>query len=137
MVLLDSNVISEVLKPQCDQGVSQWLQGQAVLAISVVCLHEVLFGLQRKNMRLALAKFEHVLRLTEVIEVSEIIARQAAALRADFSRIGVTRDTADMLIAATAMERNCTLATRNIKDFAGCGLRLVNPFSDSKNTDNL
>jgi toxin FitB len=130
MVLLDSNILSEVLRPQINTGVSQWFAQQTVLAMSVVCLHEVLYGLQRKRMVGVLARFEHLVKLAEIIPVTEDIARQAAALRADFSMRGIARDAADMHIAATAIVRECTLATRNTKDFAGCGLRLVNPFSD-------
>lgn len=133
MVLLDSSIVSELLKPQCDAGVRDWFAQQTVLAISVVCLHEVLYGLQRKNMRMALARFEQVLKLTEVIEVTEEVARHAAAIRSDFSQRGIARTGADMHIAATALVRQCSLATRNVKDFSGCGLRLVNPFSDAHN----
>lgn len=129
MVLLDSNILSEVLKPQPDAGVSAWFPTQTVLAISVISLDEVLFGLQRKRMTVALAQFERLLALAEIVAVDEQVARYAAALRSDFSQQGVTRSQSDMLIAATALARECSIATRNTKDFAGCGVQVVNPFS--------
>jgi toxin FitB len=129
MVLIDSNIISETLKLQPDAGVAGWMVQQTALAISVISLDEVLFGLQRKRMLAALARFEHLLKIAEVIPVDERTARTAAALRSDFSQQGIARSQSDMLIAATAMMRECTLATRNVRDFVGCGLRLVNPFS--------
>jgi toxin FitB len=130
MVLLDSNVISETLKLQPNVGVREWFPMQTVLAISVVSLDEVLYGLQRKRMAVALSRFELLLKMTEIIPIDEATARHAAALRADFSLQGIARSQSDMLIAASAALRECTLATRNTRDFAGCGLRLVNPFSD-------
>ena len=130
MVLLDSNILSEVLKPQPDAGVSAWFPTQTVLGISVISLDEVLFGLQRKRMTVALARFERLLALAEIVAVDEQVARYAAALRLDFSMQGVTRSQSDMLIAATALSRECSIATRNTKDFAGCGVQVVNPFSN-------
>ncbi len=129
MVLLDSNVLSEVLKPQPDAGVSAWFPAQTALGISVVSLDEVLFGLQRKRMTVALARFERLLALAEIVAVDEQVARYAAALRSDFSMQGVTRSQSDMLIVATALSRECSIATRNTKDFAACGVQVVNPFS--------
>lgn len=129
MVLLDSNILSEVLRPLPDAGVSAWFPTQTVLGISVVSLDEVLFGLQRKRMTVALARFERLLELTEIVAVDAQVARYAAALRSDFSLQGVTRSQSDMLIAATALSRECSIATRNTRDFAGCGVQLVNPFA--------
>jgi toxin FitB len=129
MVLLDSNILSEVLKPQPDTGVSAWFPTQTVLGISVISLDEVLFGLQRKRMTVALSRFEQLLDLAEIVAVDEQVARYAAALRSDFSLQGVTRSQSDMLIAATALSRECSIATRNIKNFAGCGVQVINPFS--------
>jgi toxin FitB len=129
MVLLDSNILSEVLKPQPDAGVSAWFPTQTVLGISVISLDEVLFGLQRKRMTVALSRFEQLLDLAEIVAVDEQVARYAAALRSDFSLQDVTRSQSDMLIAATALSRECSIATRNIKDFAGCGVQVINPFS--------
>ncbi len=117
-----------MLKPQQDASVRDWFARQAVLGISVVSLDEVLFGLQRKRMLVMLARFERMLGGTEIVPLDEPITRCAAALRSDFSQRGIVRSQADMMIAATALVRECTLATHNTKDFAGCGLRLIDPF---------
>ncbi len=136
MVLLDSNIISETLKPFPDAQVTHWMAKQTALAVSVISLDEVLYGLQRKRMMAGLARFEHLLKIAEIIVLDESMARTAASLRSDFSQQGITRSQQDMQIAATAIARECTLATRNTKDFAGCSLRLVNPFSDTPETKN-
>ena len=129
MVLLDSNIISETLKPMPDASVQAWMAKQTALAVSVISLDEVMYGLQRKRMMAALARFEHLLKIAEIIALDESMARTAASMRSDFSQQGISRSPQDMQIAATAIGRECTLATRNTKDFVGCGLRLVNPFS--------
>ncbi len=136
MVLLDSNIISETLKPIPDTHVTHWMAKQTALAVSVISLDEVMYGLQRKRMMAALARFEHLLKIAEIITLDETMARTAASMRSDFSQQGIARSQQDMQIAATAIGRECTLATRNVKDFAGCGLRLVNPFSDFVETKN-
>ena len=117
-----------MLKPQPDAVARAWFAQQAVLGISVVSLDEVLFGLQRKRMLVVLAHFERMLLETCIVPLDEPIARCAAALRSDFSQRGMVRSQADMMIAATALVRECTLATHNTKDFVGCGLRLIDPF---------
>jgi len=52
-------------------------------------------------------------------------------LRGQFQAQGITRSTPDMLIAATAIEHQLVLATRNVRDFLGCGVQVVNPFDFS------
>jgi predicted nucleic acid-binding protein len=50
-------------------------------------------------------------------------------LRGQFQARGVTRSQADMLIAATASLHGLTLVTRNVQDFDGCAIAVINPFS--------
>ena len=65
----------------------------------------------------------------EVLTVTVSIGRRCAVLRGELRRGGKQRTQADMLIAATAIEHNLALATRNTKDFEGAGIALVNPFA--------
>jgi predicted nucleic acid-binding protein len=62
--------------------------------------------------------------------VSASIAQQCALLRAAFRKRGQQRTQADMLIAATALEHELGLVTRNVKDFEGCSVPLLNPFEE-------
>ena len=64
----------------------------------------------------------------EVLPVTEQVAHRAGELRGHFRSAGQIRTQADMLIAATAQVSQLALATRNVRDFEGCGLALVNPF---------
>ena len=58
------------------------------------------------------------------------IAQLAGELRGGFRSQGITRSQADILIAATAKIHQLTLVTRNIWDFEGCEIALLNPFND-------
>ena len=60
--------------------------------------------------------------------VTSDIATRAGNLRGSFKRRGLVREQADMLIASTAQAHGLTLVTRNVRDFDGCGIPLLNPF---------
>lgn len=129
VVLADTNVISELVKGNPDAQVMRWLQSVQAMAISAVTLEEAHFGLawQPNNRKLALFK-ALVERLHAVYPITPAIAQRGGVLRGQFQAQGITRSAPDMLIAATAMEHQLVLATRNVRDFLGCGVQVVNPF---------
>ena len=127
--LVDTNVISELARPSPNPQVIRWTEGLESLAISVVTLDEVFFGLTMKPNPRVLGWFEtFVERHCQVLEVTAPIARQAGILRGQLGLRGRPRTQADMLIAATAAQHGLTLATRNQRDFVGCGIALLKPF---------
>lgn len=129
VVLADTNVISELVKGNPDAQVMRWLQSVQAMAISAVTLEEAHFGLawQPNNRKLALFK-ALVERLHAVYPITPAIAQRGGVLRGQLQAQGITRSAPDMLIAATAMEHQLVLATRNVRDFLGCGVQVVNPF---------
>ena len=69
------------------------------------------------------------LQRQEVLAVTTDVARCAGALRGQLQLRGQTRTQADMLIAATAQIHALTIVTRNVRDFDGCGVAVLNPFA--------
>ena len=129
MVLADTNVISEFVKSTPDAQVMRWLASVQSLAISAVTLEEAHFGLAWQPNTRKLALFNGLLaQMLTVYAISPSIAKRGGALRGQFQAQGITRSAPDMLIAATAIEHQLVLATRNVRDFMGCGVQVTNPF---------
>ena len=132
VVLADTNVISEFVKKVPDAQVMQWLQSVELLAISAITLEEAHFGLAWQPNTRKLALFNALVgRLHAVYPITPAIAERAGLLRGQFQAQGVIRSAPDMLIAATCVEHYLVLATRNVRDFMGCGVQVVNPFEPS------
>ena len=137
MIVLDTNVISELFRPEPDPKVMAWvrrLPGDALFTTAVT-RGELLFGLycmpdgRRKadlQQKLTLL-FEqelagHVLAYDG--EAADAHARSAAARRVQGRPTGMF----DAMIAGIARSRGARLATRNTRDFEGCGIELVDPW---------
>ncbi len=132
VVLADTNVISEFVKKTPDTQVMRWLQAVELLAISVISLEEAHFGLAWQPNTRKLTLFNALVeRLHAVYPITPNIAKRAGVLRGQFQAQGIIRSAPDMLIAATAIEHQLVLATRNVRDFMGCGVQVVNPFESS------
>lgn len=129
-VLIDTNIVSELVRREPNPGVLAWAARESDYLISAVTVDEIAFGLAwRPNPRIA-AWFDAFLANHPVLPVSPQIARRAGEMRGAFAACGITRSQPDMFIAATAQIHALTLVTRNGADFTGCGIALLNPFSE-------
>ena len=132
MYLVDTNVISELTRSRPNRHAVEWLHRQTAVIISVITIEELAFGVARAPAarRAALARWlDGVVESAALrLDVTEPIARAAADLRAAREAAGRPVTQADMLIGATALLHGLALATRNVRDFAGCGIRVVDPF---------
>jgi predicted nucleic acid-binding protein len=132
MYLVDTNVLSELPRPRPNAAVLRWLHQQPTIVLSVVSVEELAFGVARapvpRRAKLAAWLDELLGSAAEILGVTEAVARAAGELRAARESAGRRVAQADMLIAATAVIHGLTLATRNGRDFVGCGVALVDPF---------
>lgn len=133
MILLDTVVISELRKTRPADAVVRWLAGQRnnELFLSVVSLGEIERGIEKKRasdpeFAQALGRWmDDLLNLygDRILPVTPMIARRWGSLSA---RLG--NDSADLLIAATALTHGLQVATRNVRHFAPAGVDAINPF---------
>lgn len=130
--LVDTNVLSELVRKRPNPGVLTWAQEVRKVAISVASVEEVCFGLSWKpNSRLQLW-FEGFLETNcEILPVTASIAKRAGEMRGQLQARGQTRSSTDMIIAATAQEHHLTLVTRNVRDFEDCGITILDPFREA------
>ena len=136
MIVLDTNVISEVLAPAPDSGVMGWLSRQDPLALrlSVVTVAEIAHGitlLPDGARRTALARAWDGLHAAwgeRILRIGPLEAEAAGIAMAARKKAGRPMSLGDALIAGTCLALRCTLATRNTRDFAHIGLDLVDPW---------
>ena len=132
MQLADTNVVSELMRNTPHAHVQRWAdtldRAGTAFAISALTVDEITFGLKRKPNAAKMAWFDRFLADNTVLPATAEIARRAGEMRALLSLQGQVREQADMLIAATAQVHALTLVTRNVRDFDGCGIAVLNPF---------
>lgn len=133
MYLVDTNIVSELMRLVPDGAVLRWLDRSAQfttqpLALSAVTVDEIVFGLARRPRKAGAAFFDDFVAGSRVLDVTETVARRAGEMRGLLGARGRVRSQADMLIAATAQVHALTLVTRNVRDFDGCGIAVLNPF---------
>jgi toxin FitB len=136
MYLLDTVVISELRKSRPSSNVVSWIRSvdKKRLCLSVVTIGEIERGIEKRRLidpefAQALADWLDTLLTLyseNVLQISTDIARRWGSLSAKLNHDG-----SDLLIAATALEHNLIVATRNIKHFKPTGVGLVNPFTFS------
>jgi predicted nucleic acid-binding protein len=135
--LLDTNILSETLRPLPNGKVAVWLEKQTKESqfLSVVTIGELRRGttlLSQGARRTQLEQFiEFAVPLwfgQRVLPVTQAIAERWGALDAHRQAAGRPLGVTDGMIAATALEHGLALATRNTKDFAGLGVGLINPW---------
>lgn len=137
MIVLDTNVLSETLKPLPNAAVVAWMAAQprSTLFTTTVVEAEILYGVAvladgaRKTQVQAAMKAIFTEDLSgQVIPFDRDCAEVYAAIVANRKNSGQPISQFDAMIAAATASRGATLATRNLRDFADCGIRLINPW---------
>ena len=134
--LLDTNVVSEMLKPAPDGAVTEFLRERHDrLWLSVVVLYELEYGIHllpqgRRRLKIATLVAGMVASYAgRILPVGREAAQRAARLRARARRAGRPAETGDALIAGTAEAESLVVATRNMEHFAPFDVESVNPWT--------
>lgn len=137
MIVLDTNVLSELLRLRPEPNVVEWLLGQARsrLFTTAISRGEMLLGVlvlpdgQRKRRLLQEVQAIFATDMTGRVlpydgDAADAHAKFVAARRAQGRPVA----TPDAMIAGIARSRGAMLATRNVRDFEGCGITLIDPW---------
>jgi predicted nucleic acid-binding protein len=128
--LVDTNVLAEMARRRPNRGVLAWAAATTRIALSAITVEEIVYGLAWRPHPRIQAWFDgFVERHCEVLPITEAVARRSGWLRGELRGRGRNRSQADMLIAATAQVHGLTLVTRNARDFDGCGVPVLDPFT--------
>lgn len=138
MIVLDTNVVSELMRPRPDNAVLAWVDSRPAsgLALTAVTAAELLYGVERLppgSRRRGLAERVEAMVVEEfrgrVAAFDEIAAGHYAQIMAGREAAGRPMAMADGQIAAICRSLGATLATRNPADFAGTGIDLLEPWT--------
>ena len=137
MIVLDTNVVSEVMRPRPETAVLDWLDRQAteLLFLTAITVAEIEFGLRalprgrrREQLREQFQRFLGLGFDGRVVDFDPVAARCYGELMARRRRLGRPMSVLDGQIAAITKAQRFRIATRNVRDFADCGIEIVNPF---------
>lgn len=135
--LLDTCVISEVTKETPDSNVVSWFEAreETRLHLSVITVGEIekcIYGLDRSKKRIRLEKwfFDDVMPAFRgrILEIGQRTMSAWAKLNIKFNKTGIVRPSFDSLLEATALEHGLVLVTRNIRNFSGSEIAILNPW---------
>ncbi|MGV2181448.1 type II toxin-antitoxin system VapC family toxin [Rhizobium rhizogenes] len=135
--LLDTNVVSELRKigdGKADANVVAWIEAQDatsfyISSITILELERGILGIQRRDaaqgarLRSWLENYVRPAFAGRILPIDDAIATRCAHLH-----VPDRRNEADALIAATALVHGMTVVTRNVKDFEGTGVVVIDPW---------
>lgn len=138
MILLDTNIISELMRPEPAPVVEQWLQsvGDRPVGTTTITISEIAYGLDRlptgQRKQSLWNQFDMLTGMESGLPIFAF-EHEAALLcglyRAKRENSGAHAHASDMMIAGIAGMNEATLATRNSKDFSGLPIEIVNPWN--------
>lgn len=138
MIIVDTNVISELLRPTPEPAVEAWLGEQDGLSIYLTAISEaelrygvaiMTSGKRRDDLGVAIDRILRDDMAGRILPFDSAAARAYAEIAASRRSAGKPISQADCQIAAIARAHNAPVATRNTPDFEGCGIDLINPWT--------
>lgn len=135
MILLDTNVVSELMKEAADRAVERWyFLNEEETVLPAVALAELAYGIarlsdgvRRRNLEARLVEWR--LRYADrTLPFGATAALRYGPMLAAAEKAGRAMSLADAQIAAMALDQGAAVATRNLRDFEAAGVALVNPW---------
>jgi predicted nucleic acid-binding protein len=137
MIILDTNVVSEMMKPVPSQHVIAWMDQQASISLFITSatIAEIVYGLHalphgNRKLWLEQAFTNAVVEAfkNRILPLDELAALQYGKIMAQRKADSRPLSVCDGQIAAIASVHHFAIATRNVNDFVHCGIELINPF---------
>ena len=137
MIILDTNVISALMREEPEERVVRWLDEQPAQSVWItsVTLFEAHFGIallpkgkRQRALEASFGRLVHEDLESRIADFDATAAREAATLAAARQKAGRHVDLRDTQIAGIAIARRATLATRNVKHFQGLKITVVDPW---------
>lgn len=137
MIILDTNVVSEMMRPVPEPLVLGWFANLDAedTYVSAITVAEILLGVEllpvgkRRDVVRAGAERTLAIFAGHILSFEDKSARAFSVISSIRRRQGRPMSEFDAQIAAISKANDATLATRNIEDFEGCGVQLVNPWN--------
>lgn len=137
MIVLDTNVLSEGLRPRPSPKVLRWMQSEPFIALFTTAITEaeLLYGaallpqgMRRRALETVITQLLGSHFAGRILPFDSAAAREFADIASARRLAGRPIAEADARIAAIARSRGARVATRNVNDFADCGVTVVDPW---------
>ncbi len=138
MIILDTNVVSELMRQEPDKRMHAWLNGlpRQDVGLTAISIFELRFGIEiqakgrRRNQleRSLLQIFDTGFR-GRILDFDERAASAAASISAKLRLAGRSHEIRDTFIAGIVISQNGDLATRHVRHFIGLGLKVIDPWT--------
>lgn len=141
MIILDTNILSELMRSQPNKCVLQWIgkYRSTNLFITTLTKAEILYGLEilpeskrRFALKQAATSMFNIDFASRILPFDSDAAQHFAIVSVNRRKIGRPISQIDAQIAAIARSHNATLATRNVSDFEECNIKIINPWEESR-----
>jgi predicted nucleic acid-binding protein len=139
MFLLDTNVLSTMMHEPLPPSVAAWLAGtpSRFLFTAAICQAEILAGIavlpagrRREGLQSAARTMFEIRFITKVWPFDTSAADAYATIFESRNRAGLHVEPPDLMIAAVALSHDAGVVTRNVADFDGCGVAVINPWDE-------
>lgn len=137
MIVVDTNIISELMKPEPHAGMRRWVNAQAYesLYLTSVSWYELLYGLElmpsgkrRGSLGLTLNALRLELFADRILAFDEKAASELSKLMAQARRDGIAISLGDGQIASIALQHGFAVSTRDVAPFEAAGVKVFNPW---------